>query len=262
MKEKDISIEDLGKCYLDMVDDMCQARLDCVRLGHYPVSNLDEAVSSVYDNEEVMVRYMLGLGLSQFLWSQHFDLFKFYRQVIRSYGLSQKENFLEIGSGHGLFLFELFKAVGLEKRLDVVDISKTSINISKDFIKSLYPNMQNKVHFIHSDIVDYSPSKKYDFITMGEVLEHVPDPVRVLEGLRCLLCKDGVAYISTAVNSPALDHIYHFHSTDEIRVMLRHAGFEVLEERIAPAEDYSPEKLEKYKVDILYGAAIRRNDNG
>lgn len=48
-----------------------------------------------------------------------------------------------------------------------------------------------------ADFLDYSTSKKYDVIVMGDVLEHVSDPVRALEKAYGMLAENGILWIST-----------------------------------------------------------------
>lgn len=47
------------------------------------------------------------------------------------------------------------------------------------------------------DIVKYETDKKYDVIVMGDVLEHVIAPTKVLEKVCAMLNDDGVLWIST-----------------------------------------------------------------
>lgn len=255
MIKNEISVEDLGNAYLQMVDEMCTARLEFTRTGKYPMPNQAEAKSEVYDNQKVMTGFMLGLGLSQFLWKQHFELFNFYKKSISS--LEDRGNFLEVGSGHGLFLNELLNFVQ-KSPVDVVDISQTSIHISREIISALRPEAIPRITFIHKDILLYHSSKKYNFITMGEVLEHVENPLEILKSLNNILADNGHIYISTCTNCPTLDHVYHFETLEQIRDLIQEAGFAIVSEVIAPSECCSMERLIKKKIDIIYGAILKR----
>ncbi len=255
MERSDITIADLGDAYLKMVEDMCTARLEFTRTGKYPRPSQEEAKIDVYDNQKVMTGFMLGLGLSQFLWRQHFDLFRFYRDSIKQ--LKDTGRFLEVGSGHGLFLNELLKVIK-QSPVDVVDISETSLHISKEITSSLMPEALPRIKFFHQDIMNYESSHRYDFITMGEVLEHVENPKEILQSLDAYLNVDGRIYISTCTNCPTLDHVYHFETLEQIRALINDAGFQVESEVIAPAECCSMERLIKKKIDIVYGAILKR----
>jgi 2-polyprenyl-3-methyl-5-hydroxy-6-metoxy-1,4-benzoquinol methylase len=51
--------------------------------------------------------------------------------------------------------------------INLIDISPTSVDISKTFIDN------QKVKYITDDILQFETEKRYDFITKGEVLEHM-----------------------------------------------------------------------------------------
>lgn len=47
------------------------------------------------------------------------------------------------------------------------------------------------------DIVEYETEKQYDVIVMGDVFEHVTDPMKVMRKARAMLKEDGVLWLST-----------------------------------------------------------------
>jgi SAM-dependent methyltransferase len=49
----------------------------------------------------------------------------------------------------------------------------------------------------HCDMLNFAVGNKYDVITMGDVVEHVTDPVAALEKAYELLCEGGVLWLST-----------------------------------------------------------------
>lgn len=260
--QKKITAMDLAESYLQLVDDMSYARLEFRRTGKYPCQTQGEAIQKTYNNPHIMTKYMLGLALSQFLWIQHYRLFCFYKNHLASMNFNQLHTFLEVGSGHGLFLMELLKRKEIAARVDVVDISSTALTLSKDIVMTTLPDTLSNIHFIHKDIMEYTSNHLYDFITMGEVLEHVENPQKLLTALSTQLKTDGSTFISTCVNAPAIDHVYHFKTVDEIRDLIIQSGFHIVKEIEIPSENVSQEKIEKYKIDILYGAIAKRRLNG
>jgi 2-polyprenyl-3-methyl-5-hydroxy-6-metoxy-1,4-benzoquinol methylase len=104
------------------------------------------------------------------------------------------------------------------------------------------------------------PIEKYDFITMGEVLEHVEDPLTILQSLKRLMHQDSRLFITTCANSPALDHVYHFTCIDDIRNLLKQAGYHIVTEVIAPSEDKSPDFIVKHKLAVSYAAILKREE--
>ena len=167
-----------------------------------------------------------------------------YKDHIKSY--------LEIGGGHGLFISEAIQILNDDVNFDLVDISPTSIKFSKMFIDN------DKVKFSINDILKYDTNKKYDFITMGEVLEHVEDPVALLSRLRTLLNDNGLIYITTPTNSPAIDHIYLFRNAQEIREVIGKANLKIIDDIGIYVEDVSIEVAEKLKITLMYGAFLEK----
>jgi len=255
-----ITAEKLANSYLEMLRQMLFCRKEFITTGKYLTDNEAEAFSNTYDNEEIMTNYMLALALSQFIWKHHYLVFNFYKEIILS--IKSEHSILEVGSGHGLFLLELLKVTNKSKLIDVVDISKSSIKMTKHIIKSISEEYMKNISFHTSDINDYKANKRYDFITMGEVIEHVNDPLKILKSLFDLLSDNGRLFITTCANCPTIDHVYHFNNTEEIKNLLNEAGFKIDVELIVPSEDKSEKYLEKFKVDIIYAAVLTKNIKG
>lgn len=235
--------------YLRMCADVLIETVRFIESGTYSSTSFAEVHDRVYANPEVMEYYMHGLLLSQVLWLHHYRLFTYFSESLRSYAGDIKA-YLEIGGGHGLFIREAVRQLGDKATIDVVDISPSSIAMAKAFVGDA------RVNYTLADIHDYNPQKSYDFITMGEVLEHVEDPVRLLTKLRDLLAPSGRAFISTPANAPAIDHIYLFTSVDDIRSVIARAGFSVVDELYMYAEDVDEATARDQKVAIMYGAFI------
>lgn len=255
MKAADISVEELANSYLSLLSQIMESRLTFARSGCYPASLHKEVVEKVYSDEKVMTRYMLGLGLSLFLWEHHYMILRFYRETISG---QSYESVLEVGSGHGLFILDLLNRARVGAVVDVVDISRASLHITEGIISAVRPDKVNSLNFIENDVNHFRPEKKYRFIVMGEVLEHVQEPAKLLQGLLSLLDEKGAVFMSTCSNCPAVDHIYHFQSIEEIRSLVDHAGFAVTREIIAPSIDKPLAELEKRKVDVSYAAVLSR----
>ena len=95
---------------------------------------------------------------------------------------------------------------------------------------------------------------------MGEVLEHVEEPTYLLNKLNTLLNDQGLAFISTCVDCPTIDHVYHFKSVEEIREMLKLCQFEIVGEKILPVEELPMDEIIKRKITINYSAVIKRKN--
>ena len=256
MELENIFIEDIANAYLDMLEQVFFCRKEFIYTGKYYIENQDIAFKNIYNNEKIMTNYMLALALSQFLWKHHYQIFNYYKSIVQSF--TNSLNILEVGSGHGLFLLEILKQNENLKDIDVVDISKSSIRMTQNILKTMKNDYSSKVNFYNYDINLYDTDKKYDFITMGEVLEHVNNPLSILKSLFTLLSNDGELFITTCVNCPAIDHVYLFNNIEEIRSLIKQAGFRIKSELIAPSTNKSEKYLKKNKVDISYAALLTK----
>ncbi len=239
------------ECYLKMIADVTSEHVRFLRTGRYTSTSFDEVNKRVYGNPEVMSYYMHGLLLSQVLWAHHYKMMLFFEA-----GLARRsgavKSYMEVGGGHGLFLAEAMRLIPKGESFTMVDISPASLQMAQEFVPA-----DGRLTFTLADVFSHEVESKVDFITMGEVMEHVEDPVKLLARLRHFLKDTGRVFITTPTDSPAIDHIFHFKSADHIRQIIDEAGFAVDEELGLWAEDMPPELLAKYKVTLLYGAFLK-----
>lgn len=74
----------------------------------------------------------------------------------------------------------------------------------------------NYDHFYFND--RHLLDDKYDFITMTEVIEHLQDPLNVLELLKSLLVKDGVLGIMTKIYTEEMDFKNWYYRKDPTHI--------------------------------------------
>mgnify|MGYP001983093912 FL=1 len=225
-----------------------------IKFKKYPVEDEKKAYKEVYDNKKEMKSYMIGIGMSQFLWPTHYAMYSFFIDKI----LNKKSNisrYLEIGPGHGLFLLQALRNLKQDTKFEIVDISKTSIKITKSIIDFLVKK-EKKINYTTQNIFDFESSNKFDFITIGEVLEHVTKPQEILKKIKKLMNKNGTVYLSTCVDCPSIDHVYHFKSIGDIEKMIKKSGFKILDRRILPVEDKPMKEIIKNKITINYCAHL------
>jgi 2-polyprenyl-3-methyl-5-hydroxy-6-metoxy-1,4-benzoquinol methylase len=242
--------------YLKMCRDFLHAQVRFKQSGVYPVAEASEAKREVYDNPEVMRYYMLGLLLSYMYWPNHYRLFHFFQKCLRSLD-SKPCNYLEIGVGHGLFTSEILRAYP-EIHSTVVDISETSIKAADKLLQT-FDIPVDRVNFIHSDFFDLKENDQlFDFIIMGEVLEHVNDGHTFMKKAHGLLRPGGKIFMTTAANSPALDHVLHFTNANEIRALLIECGFKIDDDLVMAAEDVPEKDWESELVTLNYGSLLSK----
>lgn len=249
-KQLDFAVD----CYCKMNNDMVYERIQFLKTGEYKNKNFYDVEKAIYNNSDVMEYHMHGLVLAQFFWIDQYHRFLNFSENLPQYK-SNINKYLEVGGGHGLYLYEAINRLGNDVDYDLVDISMTSIELSKGIIDN------DMVNYHHVDIFGYDPGYKYDFITIGEVLEHLEEPKAMMDRLGYLLNDNGHIYVTTPVNAPMIDHIYLFNNADEIRNMIVETGFEIVKEKTMYAEDAPKEKAEKYKMPLMYSSFIKKKEN-
>lgn len=256
MQKESISIEIIVDAYIDLINQVVHSRLEFIRNGRYPAKSQDTALDEVYSNKSTMQQYMLGLALSYFLWKHHFQLLCFFREHVKKTGTNKQ--ILEVGCGHGLFLVELLQSVSTETNVTVVDISLKSIEMTKSLLHAVMPHQLDNILFYHLNIFDFEAESAFDVITLGEVLEHVDNPLELLKHLASLLSDTGSIFITTCANCPAIDHVYHFKNIDDIKDIVAKAGLTIETELIAPSEDRDMHYLVKHQLDISFAAILKK----
>ena len=242
----------VARAYNDLCMGMVRDQIAFRKTGAYPAHDAHRVRREVYDQPETMHRYMVGLLVSQMLWPNHYELFRFFQATLQR---ARPARYLEIGAGHGLFIRDALRRFpGLE--VDVCEISAASIAISQRILAALGVRVAD-VQFTHSDFFTFLSNRRFDFITAGEVLEHVQDPVGFLVRMRAFLAPHGTVYLSTCVNCPAVDHVYHFRSVDDIRAVIADAKFVIADEHVLPAEDVPCAQWKEQLITVNYGAALR-----
>ncbi|MFC6267097.1 class I SAM-dependent methyltransferase [Frigoriflavimonas asaccharolytica] len=253
LKSQQLTLDYGVDFYLKMIEAMLDERLAFIQNGRYSNTSFEEVEKNVYATPEVMSYHMHGLVLAQFLWFDQYERIKFFIDNVYKYFLSGK-NYLEIGGGHGLYIYKAVEILPIATKFDLVDISESSLKIAKGILNN------DKINFYLKNIFDFANDDVYDFITIGEVLEHVENPKELLMKIGKHLAKDGVCYMTTPVNAPMIDHIYLFNNVQEIRNLINEAGFEIIEEKTVISEKITPEKAAKFKVPVMYAAFIKKQD--
>ena len=198
--------------------------------------------------------YMLALATSLFLWKQHCEIFGFFSRNVAERGRFIG-SYLEIGPGHGLFLKKALEYCHEDVRISVVDISKTSMRMTRAVMKYFYPNRKQIDCYI-GNILELSIDKHFDFITAGEIIEHLDKPEEFLRIVKSLLAPKGSVFLSTCINAPEVDHIYKFEKIEDITDMLERSGFKIEDELVLPSEDVSLRESMERKLSVNYCAIL------
>ena len=110
------------------------------------------------------------------------------RKIIKFAQIKNNNKILDLGCGEGYLISLLPDEISIVG----IDISPTALNQAKETFKN-----KKNVSFELGNAykLDY-PEKYFDRIICSEVLEHIPDPRRVIEEIHRLLKDDGLAIIS------------------------------------------------------------------
>jgi 2-polyprenyl-3-methyl-5-hydroxy-6-metoxy-1,4-benzoquinol methylase len=236
-------------CFLHLQHNLEQQRIRFLETGRYQNTSFAEVNRCVYANPEVMQYHMHGLVFAQFLWPDQYRRFQFFSDHLCEW-MRSGQRYLEIGGGHALYVTEAARLLP-SAAIDVVDISQTSLEMARGIAN------EPRIQYHLMNVFDF-PDGQYDFITMGEVLEHMEHPRELLEKLRRLLAPGGHAYITTPTNAPMIDHIHLFHNAGEIREMLTSCGFRIESEATRYAVDISEKLAERMKLPLMYAAFIAK----
>ena len=244
-----------ASAYNQMTMDFLKEQIRFKKTGYYLLDDASIAQANVYNNPKVMSYYMIGLCLSYLLWPNHYKMLRFFRRHLKTSPSLMK--YMDVAPGHGLFAVETMHCFP-EVKASLLDISATSIKITGQILKSFLIK-PSRFNFINGDFMTtHIDGGEFDFISMGEVLEHVNDPLGFLKRARSLINDNGRIFMSTCTNAPALDHIYHFHNTTEIRDLIHEAGLCILSEESLPAEDVPEERCEEELVTINYCSILAK----
>lgn len=221
----------LASCYDVIVKDTLREQMFFQRRKRYRCSSYKEASEAVYFNPEYMEKYMAGLALTAFLWPNHRQMRKFFLSRLPR---NAKGHYLEVGPGHGFYLMSAMRLCAYES-FTGVDISPKSIEMTRHIIESgHFGSFAGHTLLCQDFLATQLPLPRYDAIVMGEVLEHVEQPLEFLKKVRQLAAPGEFIYVTTAINAPAIDHIYLFDTVESVTDMAREAGLGIADELVVP----------------------------
>lgn len=240
-----ITIPFMAESYAFLLDETENEERYFYQEGHYRYSKLEEVIHKVYDDEAYMKKYMTGLAVSLLLWPQHKEYLRFFRAFLQKHE-QRKQAYLEIGAGHGIFCSEALRQ-GAFSRYDIVDISETSLALTRQMTEEYAEGKE--IRFIHANFLEYKGGK-YDAIVIGEVLEHIEEPQAFVNKCAELLGKDGLIYLTTCLNAPAVDHISLFAMPEDVEKLFDAAGLAIDEKLYIPYKGTTLERCMRQKLPV------------
>lgn len=231
--------------YAWLCEEQIAEELHFRREGHYRLHSFEEAYREVYANAPYMARYMNGLLMTQLWWSNHTAVFDYYR---RQFLATNKRGYshLEIGPGHGLFLY--FAAA--DARSGAVhgwDISEASIAATREALARLGVSRMPSLELV--DLFK-GPTGSFDSVVFSEVLEHMEKPGEALDVIHSVMAPDGRLFLNMPINSPAPDHLFNADSPEDLEAFVVRHGFKIIGRGFFPATNQTLEKARRNKLTI------------
>ena len=247
----DFGVDRLATAYNMVVAEMRKEEMFFRRHGRYRNSTYADVAASVYLNPEYMRDYMHGLAVTEFLWPNHVAIRRFFTDVLTS--APGGTHLLEVGPGHGFFLAQAIQS-GKWDAHHGVDISPTSLEMTRSILDSEVFGQLRDYSLFENDFLQHEFSIQYDGLVMGEVLEHVENPGAFLRRIGEVTTPDPFIFLTTCINSPAVDHLSNFESPQHLERMFHEAGLSVKGSLILPYHGKTVEESlnEKLSINLAY----------
>jgi 2-polyprenyl-3-methyl-5-hydroxy-6-metoxy-1,4-benzoquinol methylase len=217
------------------------------RHDRYRLSSFAAAREECYANAPFMARYMNGLLISNVMWRNHAGAISSY---VRDYLPSLRgDDLLEIGPGHGLFLYFAASSPNIGS-VSGWDVSRTSIEHTRDMLGAAGIC---GVDLTQQDLFETdakSCDRHFGAIVMSEILEHLEDPGAALKAAMTWLKPGGTIWVNVPANSPAPDHIFLVESPEHACEIVRAAGLTVVASKGFPMTGATLERARKHKLAI------------
>ena len=222
-----------------------------LKSGTYGHEEFSKIKNDIYDNETTMIdTYLPGLLLSYAYTTILYDKVKLCDDVFTP-SIVEGGKGVEIGFGEGFYVWKLLSE-RKDLTMDGFDVSVPSIEFSTDVMKA--ENISaDRWKLAYGNIFEgiESDSEKYDFGILAELIEHIPNPEIGIREVARILKPGGLLFLTTVMNSNHMDHITNFKSMDEVENMLKHEGFETVQNRLYKMTDDFPDSR-----DISQGMAF------
>jgi ubiquinone/menaquinone biosynthesis C-methylase UbiE len=133
-------------------------------------------------------------------WDKEYDnpkLQSFLEQFVPSFGLSAGQDVLDVGTGTGILIPFLYRAVGSEGHITAIDYAQKMVDICKTKHAHL-PNVL--VMVADAENLDF-PDSSFDAVTCFGVFPHLDNKKAALKQFRRVLKSKGRLFIAHALSS-------------------------------------------------------------
>jgi 2-polyprenyl-6-hydroxyphenyl methylase/3-demethylubiquinone-9 3-methyltransferase len=132
--------------------------------------------------------------------------------LINSGKLLKNKTLLDVACGGGILTASVANAF---RHTTGIDINEKLIAVSKNKIKDM--GIEN-TSFVCEDFFNFDTDETYDFVCLFEIIEHVANPMKLLEKAKSLLSKNGVIYLS-CINKTFISKILTIHLAENLGII-------------------------------------------
>jgi 2-polyprenyl-3-methyl-5-hydroxy-6-metoxy-1,4-benzoquinol methylase len=248
-----LDLKYLADAYNLIVTDMQVEQIFFRRHKRYRHARFAEVADAVYFDDNYMPRYMHGLALTTFLWPNHLLMRNFF---IRTFPPSLHGRYLEVGPGHGYYFMKAAE-IGRFDHMTGVDISASSVRLTRDLLQK-FGALNDRVSILQADFITFQSDEPFSCIVMGEVIEHLERPDAFLSKVAALADERTHIYVTTAINSPAIDHIYLFRSSEDVERLAQNCGLDTIERLCLPHSGMSLEEAYERAMPVNAAYVLRK----
>jgi SAM-dependent methyltransferase len=230
---------DPAACLLEYTVNIIKEQVRFLHSGSYGHDDFDAVRAQVYANAEVMQGFYLdGLLLSYAFWPSQLDTYQFFRSrflpQLPAQGLGA-----EVGFGHGLYLLDSLTAQPA-LRAHGFDISEHSCSYAARLLQQegvTAQRFQLSLADVRAGLA--VPDHSYDWFVFAEILEHIPDPEGALREVRRVVKPGAPIFLTTVMNSNAMDHLYLYTELGQIEAQVAAAGITIEASQVLRVADYT-----------------------
>jgi 2-polyprenyl-3-methyl-5-hydroxy-6-metoxy-1,4-benzoquinol methylase len=215
--------------FVSMNREILREELQFRKSGLYraKADEMEKVLDTVYNNAEVMDGfYLVGLYCTYFIWPHHWEMLGFFQSKFLGHQGAPVKTFAEFGVGHGL-LSKLALTAWPDAKATLLDLSEHSIEFSRRVLTA--SGFADRCTFIHTDVMTAENLPHADRLVCSELLEHVPDPRKLLSRIAATLNPGARVFLTGAITAAQVDHVYLFETADELVVMVHEEGLKVLD---------------------------------
>ena len=220
--------------------------------GIYPRNEFDKIANAIYLNSNYMKSvYYPFLIVSHFLWEHQYRNQVWFKQLFTKFSLNKSTvQLADIGVGTGIF-----SRIAGNTTKNII-ISGFDISSEAHFFAKLFLNGSKETIYREEGLFPGTPGNSYDWITCIELVEHLENPIELLEEIRKNLKVDGVCFLTAALNAPHEDHIFLYKSATDFKIQIETVGLKVLDMKEFIAPGYFGKASPPSLVSVLVGISL------